>query len=119
MDIEVKLALQVVRPELAEMRFVPGDNGRKTDLPKTGEEGECGEDDGCEDGLPVVDDIYNALSLEDVRQSMHGQSGGALLTCCFFLSSMMGCCWTAPFCAGAPALLLNSAASRSAPVANP
>ena len=70
MDIEVKLALQIVRPELAEMRFVPGDNGRKTDLPKTGEEGECSEDDGCEDGLPVVDDIYNALSLGDVRQSM-------------------------------------------------
>jgi hypothetical protein len=118
-NIEVELALQVVGSELAEMRLVPGDNGRKANLPQTGEEGECGEDDGCEDGLPVVDDIYNALGLE-MRVSFYAQQVGerALRTCCFFLSSMMGCCWTAPFCAGTPALLLNSAASRSAPVAN-
>lgn len=63
-DIEVELALQIVRAKFSKMRLVPGDNGRKTDLPQTGEEGECGEDDGCEDGLPVVDDICNALSLE-------------------------------------------------------
>jgi hypothetical protein len=69
-NIEVELALQVVRSELAEMRLVPGDNGREADLPQTGEEGECGEDDGCEDGLPVVDDIYNALSLR-MRVSLY------------------------------------------------
>jgi hypothetical protein len=74
-DIEVELALQVVGSELAKMRLVPGDNGRKANLPQTGEEGECGEDDGCEDGLPVVDDIDNTLCLE-MRVSLYARRVG-------------------------------------------
>jgi len=74
-DIEVEFALEVVRAKFAKMRLVPGDNGRKTDLPQTGEEGECGEDDGCEDGLPVVDDICNALSL-GMRVSLYAHHTG-------------------------------------------
>lgn len=64
MHIEIELALEIVRAEFAEMGFVPGDNGRKANLPETCEEGEGGKDDGGEEWLPLVDRVCDALCLE-------------------------------------------------------
>lgn len=64
-DIKVELALEVVRSELAEMRLVPGDNGREANLPQAREEGQGGKEDGRKNGFPVVDDICDALCLRE------------------------------------------------------
>ena len=54
MDIEVELALEVVRPELAEMCFIPCNNGREANLPHPSEEGEGCEDERCDEEFVTV-----------------------------------------------------------------
>jgi hypothetical protein len=62
-DIEVELAFEVVRAELAEVGFVPGDNWGEPDLPHAREEGERSEDEGRDEEFVVVERLEEGVGL--------------------------------------------------------
>ena len=62
-DVEVKLALEVVRAELAKMRLIPRDDGREANLPHAREEGKGGEYDGTNEEFLVIEHVEERIGL--------------------------------------------------------
>ncbi len=62
-DVEVEFALEVVGAEFAEVCFVPGHDGGQADLVHAGEEGEEGEDEGCDQEFVLVEGLEEGVGL--------------------------------------------------------